>query len=1028
MDRDAAYRKAEHEISCSKRDSGLELVLSRMGLTELPESICELSQLHTLNLSNNNIQRLPESIGHLTQLRSLDIGNNPLQAIPDSIGQLARLRSLDIEGIPPSIIPKSIERLTRLRVLNWSNTTLTALPEFIQCFTRLLELNISDTRLSELPKWISQLNQLRFLNLCHNNLRSLPSQFYELHHLEELFLHTNNFLKLDAELFSLSKLIHLSLARNPLIELPTSIGDAQNLKSLTLGSTRIGTIPSSFRNLKQLENLFIGDARIDGVPEWIGELKSLKILDLAHGNWTVLHWSTRNRAWARYSRIEKSTVTLEKLPDSIKLLSNLTELYLHGHDKLKIPIELLGPDWVEIHEGPSQDRNSNVKNIIDYYFAQLHGVLRPLNEVKVLVVGESEVGKTSLIRQLLGHAYNPIQDKTHGIERHRLKLSCGKLGDVRLNIWDFGGQDIMHATHQFFLTHRSLYLLVIDSRQNERQSRIDYWLRLIASYGGDSPVIVVCNKADQQVLQLNWSGLQKDYPQIVSFAKEVSCYQFGTEDRRKGLTELKQHIAETVENKVDGVDRPILTTWLNFKDELEKDSRDYLTLEEYNRLAESKGLLTSNDRDVMLTLMHRLGSVLHFSEHAIFSRDPENHPAPVHVEELNVLHPEWVTSAIYKLLNDPELIRNGGVLNRGRMRRSLAELSAARYPASKEDFIISMMKRFEICFAFDGDQDRWLLPDLLHKDEVDTGTWHDALCFRYQYRVLPSSIMGRLMVRMHSHIANRCIWRTGAKLKLGLCEALVKSKPEEARLDISIRGGGSGERRELLSLIRGTLFDIHKSFSDNLGVHELVAVPENAEVYVNFHKLLLLEENGVAFDSEVVNGALVKVNVAEALNGVVDRLQREGERARLPRIEGHWQTKDEIEPKRTAEPPIVWWKTWPAISAITAVGAGVTGLILLKWENATARVIISLVAVVFIFMMSRNPKLRFRRAFQWALFCWMGSNAAGVAVAAAWKNDKGEAMFNWDGTIGWSFNIVFAVVAVITGYMAYQEWRNENKE
>ena len=129
----------------------------------------------------------------------------------------------------------------------------------------------------------------------------------------------------------------------------------------------------------------------------------------------------------------------------------------------------------------------------------------------------------------------------------------------------------MHATHQFFLNHRSVYLLVLDSRQNERQSRIDYWLRLIASYGGDSPVIVVCNKADQQVMQLNWTGLQREYPQIKAYTKEISCYQHGGEDRRKGIEELKAQIARAVEQEVAEVDRPILERWLDFKDALEKD-------------------------------------------------------------------------------------------------------------------------------------------------------------------------------------------------------------------------------------------------------------------------------------------------------------------------------------------------------------------------------------------------------------------------------------------------------------------------
>jgi GTPase SAR1 family protein len=36
--------------------------------------------------------------------------------------------------------------------------------------------------------------------------------------------------------------------------------------------------------------------------------------------------------------------------------------------------------------------------------------------------------------------------------------------NFRVNIWDFGGQEIYHQTHQFFLTERSLYALVADTR------------------------------------------------------------------------------------------------------------------------------------------------------------------------------------------------------------------------------------------------------------------------------------------------------------------------------------------------------------------------------------------------------------------------------------------------------------------------------------------------------------------------------------------------------------------------------------
>jgi hypothetical protein len=45
----------------------------------------------------------------------------------------------------------------------------------------------------------------------------------------------------------------------------------------------------------------------------------------------------------------------------------------------------------------------------------------------------------------------------------------------------------MHATHQFFLSKRSLYILVLDGRKEEDA---EYWLKHIESFGGDSPVLM----------------------------------------------------------------------------------------------------------------------------------------------------------------------------------------------------------------------------------------------------------------------------------------------------------------------------------------------------------------------------------------------------------------------------------------------------------------------------------------------------------------------------------------------------------
>nr|WP_225894080.1 hypothetical protein [Atlanticothrix silvestris] len=72
--------------------------------------------------------------------------------------------------------------------------------------------------------------------------------------------------------------------------------------------------------------------------------------------------------------------------------------------------------------------------------------------------------------------------------------------DFRVNIWDFGGQEIYHQTHQFFLSKRSLYALVADTRKENTD--FYWWLNVVELLSDNSPVIIIKN--EQQTLQC-WS-------------------------------------------------------------------------------------------------------------------------------------------------------------------------------------------------------------------------------------------------------------------------------------------------------------------------------------------------------------------------------------------------------------------------------------------------------------------------------------------------------------------------------------------
>lgn len=123
MARDEAYRRAEEKIEDARRSGVMKLDLSggygddSKKLTELPESLGELTQLQSLNLSRNQLAGLPEWLGRLTQLQTLDVRDNELSKLPEWLGRLTQLQTLDLSGNQLTALPEWLGRLTNLKEL-----------------------------------------------------------------------------------------------------------------------------------------------------------------------------------------------------------------------------------------------------------------------------------------------------------------------------------------------------------------------------------------------------------------------------------------------------------------------------------------------------------------------------------------------------------------------------------------------------------------------------------------------------------------------------------------------------------------------------------------------------------------------------------------------------------------------------------------------------------------------------------------------------------------------------------------------
>lgn len=86
---------------------------------------------------------------------------------------------------------------------------------------------------------------------------------------------------------------------------------------------------------------------------------------------------------------------------------------------------------------------------------------------------------------------------------------------MQLNTWDFGGQQIYHATHQFFLTNRSLFLLVWHARMGFEAGKLYYWLVMLIALAPDSLVLLVATHIDERDADIPLAELRHHYPQII---------------------------------------------------------------------------------------------------------------------------------------------------------------------------------------------------------------------------------------------------------------------------------------------------------------------------------------------------------------------------------------------------------------------------------------------------------------------------------------------------------------------------------
>ncbi|MEL6938273.1 MAG: COR domain-containing protein [Cyanobacteria bacterium J06598_1] len=580
-----------------------------------------------------------------------------------------------------------------------------------------------------------------------------------------------------------------SLLGNNLKTLPEAIGMLRELRSLNLMDNQLTALPEIFGQLKSLTSLYLSNNQLSALPEGIGQLKSLTALDLWNNQLSALPEGIGQLK--SLTALDLSNNQLTALPKWFNVFENLNSLDLRGNP-LPIPPEILGPKSLWDEPNPATET-------LGFYFSlQTEDGFVPLHEAKLILVGEGGAGKTSLAKKIDNEAYELTESEksTEGIDVIRWDFPMPNDIDFRTNIWDFGGQEIYHATHQFFLTKRSLYLLVADTRQENTD--FYYWLKIIELLSDNSPVLIIKNEKQDRHCEIDEGYFRSQFPNLKdSFSVNLAG--------NRGLDKVKDAIRYHI-SQLSHVGNPLPKNWVRVRAALENYSQscNTITAGKYCDICRQNGFTDQQQMLFLSSYLHDLGVCLHFQDDMLLARTV-------------VLKPEWATTAVYKVA-DSNIVRK----NKGRFTNAdISNIWSDRQYSDLRPELLKLMMRFKLAYELPNHPGNYIAPQLLpvSKPEYPPLTGTENLLLRYTYDFMPKGILTRFIVETHTRIEHQDhVWKNGVVLKDSWARAEIIENYPEREITVSVSGSN---KKSLLEIVRSELWKIHESY-EQLKYQELI--------------------------------------------------------------------------------------------------------------------------------------------------------------------------------------------------------------
>lgn len=138
------------------------------------------------------------------------------------------------------------------------------------------------------------------------------------------------------------------------------------------------------------------------------------------------------------------------------------------------------------------------------------------HSLKIIVVGEPAVGKTSLVKKFISGQFAKDYRSSIGTNIFIKKINLKNAGKITIQLWDIAGQERwINMRHFYYIGAKGVIIVGDLTRKNTFEQIKQFWVPDIKKYCENAPIILFANKND-----LENKLVEKE---INDFAKKINA-------------------------------------------------------------------------------------------------------------------------------------------------------------------------------------------------------------------------------------------------------------------------------------------------------------------------------------------------------------------------------------------------------------------------------------------------------------------------------------------------------------------------